>query len=65
MGNFFGINDEWKNIKEDMVFLNKNQVMELFKNFEIICFKEIEKDGMTGCGNMKHWHLFDIIARKR
>ena len=32
-----------------MVFLSKEQVLELFKNsFEIIEFNEIEKDGKTG-----------------
>ena len=39
--------------------------MELFKDFEIIRFKEIEKDDLTGLGKMKHWHMFDVIARKK
>ena len=41
-----------------------NQVIELFKDFEIIEFKEVEKDGTTGLGKMKHWHIFDVIAKK-
>lgn len=65
VGNFFGNNDEWKNIKEEMTFLTKEQVIELFKDFEIIEFKEIEKDAITGLGKMKHWHIFDVIAKKR
>ena len=49
-----------------MVFLSKEQVLELFKNsFEIIEFNEVEKDGKTGLGKMKHWHIFDVIAKKR
>lgn len=48
-----------------MVFLDKQQVMKLFKDFETIRLKEIEKDALTGIGKMKHWHIFDIIARKR
>ena len=35
-----------------------------FKNFDIIEFKEIEKDAITGLGKMKHWHIFNVIAKK-
>lgn len=63
-GNFFGENDEWKNKKEGMTFLTKEQVMELFKDYEIIDFKEVEKDGTTALGKEKHWHIFNIIAKK-
>lgn len=65
VGNFFGVNDEWKKTKEEMTFLTKEQVIELFKDFEIIEFKEVEKDDFTGMGKIKHWHIFNVIARKR
>ena len=64
VGNFFGNKDEWKNTKEEMTFLTKGQVIELFKNFEIIEFKEEEKDDFTGLGKIKHWHVFNVIAKK-
>lgn len=49
-----------------MVFLTKEQVLDLFKNsFEIIEFSEVENDGKTGLGKMKHWHIYNIIARKK
>ena len=64
VGNFFGNNDEWKNKKEEMTFLTKKQVLELFKNYEIIDFKEVEKDALTGLEKMKHWHIFNVIAKK-
>ena len=38
VGNFFGNNDEWKSIKEEMSFLTEEQVIELFENFKIIEF---------------------------
>ena len=58
--------DSWVNIKEQMVFLSKEQVLELFKNsFEIIEFNEVEKDGKTGLGKMKHWHIYNVIAKKK
>lgn len=65
VGNFFGNNDEWKDKKEKMTFLTKVQVIELFKSFDIIEFKEVEKDAITGLGKMKHWHIFDVIAKKK
>ena len=65
VGNFFGINDSWNKTKPEKVFLSKEQVIELFKDFEIIRFKEIEKDALTGLGKMKHWHIFDVIAKNR
>lgn len=49
-----------------MVFLSKKQVLDLFKDsFEIIEFSEIEKDAITGLGKMKHWHIYNIIAKKK
>lgn len=64
-GNFFGLNDSWAKLKEKMTFLSEEQVKELFKDkFEIIDFKEIEKDGKTGIGKMKHWHTYTVIAKK-
>ncbi len=65
VGNFLGDKDEWKNAKGKMTFLTKDQVMELFRNFEIVEFKEVEKDGLTGLGKMKHWHIFNVIAKKK
>ena len=65
MGNFFGIRDSWANIKEKMVFLTKDQALGLLEPFEIIKFEEIEKDGKTGLGKIKHWHIFEIIAKKK
>ena len=59
-----GDNDERKSTKEGMTFLTKEKVIELFKDFEIIEFKEVEKDDFTGLGKMKHWHIFNVIAKK-
>lgn len=64
VGNFFGNKDEWKNTKKEMTFLTKKQIIEMFKKFKIIELQEIEKDGLTGLGKMKHWHAFNVIAKK-
>lgn len=54
----------WKDSKNDKVFLSKEQVLKLFEDFEIVYFKEIDKDGESAVGEEKHWHYFNIIARK-
>lgn len=51
--------------KKQMVFLSKEEVLKLLNQFEIVKFEEIEKDGKTGLGKEKHWHIFEIIARKK
>ena len=40
-----------------MTFLTKNQVIELFKDFEIIRFKEIKKDfqGREKIASFRYW----------
>ena len=48
-----------------MVFLSKEKVLKLFDEFEIIKFEEIEREGKTGLGKFKHWHTYDIIAKKK
>ena len=64
VGNFFGINDDWNKTKPEITFLTKEDVIELFEDFEIIKFDEIENDSLTGLGIMKHWHIFNVIAKK-
>lgn len=65
VGNLFGLNDAWATERGNMTFLSKQQVLELLNLFEIVKFKEFERDGKTGIGEMKHWHIYDIIARKK
>ncbi len=65
IGNFFGLSDSWVKIKKKMVFLSKEQVLELFKKqFEIIEFNELERDEKTAIGKIKHWHVYEVIAKK-
>lgn len=64
VGNFFGVNDTWAN-RPNMTFFIKEEVIELFSSFEIINFKEVEKNGKTALGIEKHWHVFNVIAKKK
>lgn len=66
VGNFFGLNDTWAKTRKQMVFLTKEQVLDLFKNsFEIIRFKELDKYGKNGLGKMQHKHIYNVIAKKK
>lgn len=67
VGNFFGIKDEWNTIQnnKNMTFLSIEQVKKLFKQFEIIILNERCKEGKTGLGQIKLWHIFYVIARKK
>ena len=63
-GHFLGNRDGWINHK-DMTFLNKKEVLALFLHgFEIEYFEEKEYDGKKASGDIKHWHLFNVIAKK-
>ena len=62
---FFGIKDSWVETKPKVVFLLKEEVLALFKNFDIIHFEEIEEDRKTALGVKKHWHIYDVIAKKK
>ncbi len=65
VGNFFGVNDSWRD-KFKIIFLTKEQVLQLFEEmFDIIFFREIEKDVKSGIGEMKHLHLYNVIAKKK
>ena len=63
VGNFFGINDTWAN-RPYMTFFSKEDVLNLFSAFKIIDFREIERNGKTALGKTKHWHIFNVIAKK-
>lgn len=66
VGNFFGDTDEWAETKRKMTFLTCEEVRRLFADeFEVVKFDEIEKDAITGMGKMKHWHVINVIARRR
>ena len=48
-----------------MVFLSKEQVLNLFDKFSHINLQDQGRDGKTRLEKIKHWHTFDIIAKKK
>ena len=63
VGNFLGNEDEWFNDKSKS-FTDEEELKRIFDDFEIIYFKEKKYNKQTAKGNMKHWHVYEIIARK-
>jgi tellurite methyltransferase len=62
-GQLFGIRDSWAN-KPDMTFHSAEHVASLLEaGFEIEVLDESEQDGEAFNGP-KHWHIFEIIARR-
>ena len=62
----FGENDDFKksNRYGDMTFFSKQDIEELLSNFEVIFNHEEEDDKKSAMGQMKHWHVFTIVAKK-
>ena len=63
-GNLFGVKDEWAYMT-DATFIEKEQIDDLFKDFEIEHFREQYSEGPSVLVPTKLWHLFDIVARKK
>ncbi len=62
-GQFFGPNDDWASSRSQLTFHSRNQVLALFKNFEILTLTEIDEDGNAASGP-KHWHIFEVFAQR-
>ena len=63
-GQLFGDRDSWA-IYTSMNHHTREQVEVLLQPFEIEMFEEEEHPGKTALGEDKHWHIFQIVARKR
>jgi tellurite methyltransferase len=63
-GQLIGDRDSW-NQYDNMSCHTLEAVQEFFKNFEFDFFEEEEHPGKTALGEEKHWHIFQIVARKQ
>lgn len=63
-GQLFGPRDGWFG-DPGITFLPKAEVRSLLAPFDIERFDEEEDDAETPRGEMKHWHIFHVVARKR
>ena len=61
-GQLFGTRDTWAH-DPDMTFQSRHQVEVLVDGLDILRLEETERDGHAFSGP-KHWHTFDILARR-
>lgn len=64
VANFYGPNDGWNKPGETMTFIDEAQIQNLLKDMSILHLVENELDGTIADGAPKHWHTYDVIARK-
>lgn len=62
-GQVFGNKDNWNTFK-NMTFYTRKKTEELFLNLSIESFNEVEEDAPSFSEKMKHWHFFEVIAKK-
>ena len=62
-GQLFGDRDEWKDDAK-MNFHSADAARELFADLAILEFREEEARRPMASGEVKHWHIFHIIARR-
>ncbi|NER79239.1 MAG: class I SAM-dependent methyltransferase [Leptolyngbya sp. SIO1D8] len=62
-GQLFGDRDSWS-LYSNLNCHTREQVEELFSPFEFDFFDEEEHPGKTVLGEEKHWHIFQIVARR-
>ncbi len=60
--NFFGPRDSWAG-REGMRFIDVDAVRRLFDGLDVLALDEEDQDGDSFLGP-KHWHVFDVIARR-
>ena len=60
--NLFGTNDSWVG-RPGIRFHERAEVERLVAPLEVLVLDEQEEDGMSFLGP-KHWHTFDIVARR-
>ncbi|AFZ17161.1 class I SAM-dependent methyltransferase [Allocoleopsis franciscana] len=63
-GQLFGDRDSWA-IYTSMNHHTRQQLDLLLQPFEVEMLEEEDHPGKTALGEDKHWHLFQIVARKR
>lgn len=61
--NLFGDRDSWATEDKEATFLSEAETRSLFVGLDIIHFEVEDEDGLAFSGP-KHWHVFDVIARR-
>lgn len=65
VGNFICMKDSWNCPSFEFTILAELKIQNMFKDFELLYFEEIEKDSQTVLGHNKHWYVYNVIAKKK
>ena len=60
---FWGTRDDFS--YKGIATMSKDELIEKLSMLELLFVKESESDGPTATGWQKHWHIIDILARKK
>ncbi|MGE5656060.1 MAG: class I SAM-dependent methyltransferase [Actinomycetota bacterium] len=63
-GQLFGDRDSWA-VYPSINHHTRQQIEALLQPFEVEMFEEEEHPGKTALGEDKHWHIFQLVIRKR
>jgi tellurite methyltransferase len=63
-GELFGDRDTWAATEREMAFFDIGSARELFDGMEIESFEEEESEDEGWGDEIKHWHVFHVIARR-
>lgn len=61
---FFGTKDSWAD-RTDMTFHTAAEIEALLTSYDVLARREVDEDGLARSGELKHWHVFNIVARRR
>ena len=62
VGNFFGPHDDWA---DTLSVKTSEEIKVYFNDFELLFFREYEEKRPSAVGEVKNWHIIEVIARKR
>jgi SAM-dependent methyltransferase len=63
-GQFFGPRDDWAALL-DRSHQTRNQVNDMLRNYILESFQEIENREAGATGEVKNWHIFHVVAKRR
>ncbi len=63
-GHFLGQNDAWAGHCAITV-LKRSELDGMLSGLQVELMEELERDMPLALGQMKHWHLFQVVARKK
>lgn len=63
-GHLFGERDSW-NGDPTKTFHTAAELQQRFASFTIESLNEVENDRPTALGEPKHWHVYEVVARRR